>query len=60
MTEWITLSPVYTRINRRVYGLWEVTGKVGGIAGVLTLLSTFFLSKLSKIDFTISAIDEFF
>ena len=47
VAEWITLSPSYNRINRRVYGLWEVTGKVGGIASVFTLLSAYLFKKLS-------------
>ena len=56
----MTIDPIQKVVTRRVEGIWEVFGKVGGIVNVITLISSYFLGKYSLLCFKIEAINEFF
>ena len=46
-------------INRRILGLWDVFGKVGGIIKVVKLIAGFIFTWYAEITFQFEAIDTF-
>ena len=56
----MTIDSHENRIVRKIMGLWEVVGKVGGIDKVFTALLAYFFNKFSFINFRIMAINEFY
>ena len=46
-------------INRRILGLWDVFGKVGGIVNVFHLIAGFVFTWYAEITFQFEAIDTF-
>ena len=43
--EWMTLDPQEHTTTRRIQGLWDVFGKVGGISHVFTLAAALFFTQ---------------
>ena len=60
VVDWMTIDSHEFRIVRRIMGVWEVVGKVGGIGHVFTVFLAYFFNKYSFINFRLMAINEFF
>ena len=47
-------------IERRIYGLWDVCGDVGGVIEVLWVVAGLFLQPISLLVYKIKAITELY
>ena len=55
--EWMTLNVREKDLKRRIFGLWDVFAKVGGIINVFKLFASFFFTWYAEITFKIEAIN---
>ena len=58
--EWMTLDTRKTNLYRSELSILLVFGKVGGITHVLTLFSSFLITKFAALSFRIDAIHAIF
>ena len=58
LEEWMTLSKQKTEIVRRVFSIWDIFGKVGGVANIFKIFATMIFTKYAQISFQTEAVNS--